>query len=95
MNRSGSDSSSLDNMLDVLRTGGVDMLRALRLLVPPAWQNRENMDPDLKAFYEYYSMHMEPWDGPAGIVLRAGSKPRTALSRWHPKWGRTPTVLKR
>ena len=72
VNRGGSDSSSLDNMLDVLRTGGVDMLRALRLLVPPAWQNREHMDPDLKAFYEYYSMHMEPWDGPAGIVLTDG-----------------------
>jgi glutamate synthase (NADPH/NADH) large chain len=72
VNRSGSDSSSLDNMLDVLRTGGVDMLRALRLLIPPAWQNREHMDPDLKAFYEYYSMHMDPWDGPAGIVLTDG-----------------------
>ena len=72
VNRSGSDSSSLDNMLDVLRTGGVDMLRALRLLIPPAWQNREQMDPDLKAFYEYYSMHMDPWDGPAGIVLTDG-----------------------
>jgi len=72
VNRTGSDSSSLDNMLDLLRTGGVDMLRALRLLIPPAWQNREDMDPDLKAFYEYHSMHMEPWDGPAGIVLTDG-----------------------
>ncbi len=72
VNRTGSDSSSLDNMLDVLRTGGVEMLRALRMLIPPAWQNREDMDPDLKAFYEYYSMHMEPWDGPAGIVLTDG-----------------------
>ena len=72
VNRTGSDSSSLDNMLDVLLTGGVDMARALRMLVPPAWQNIESMDPDLKAFYEYHSMHMEPWDGPAGIVLTDG-----------------------
>jgi glutamate synthase (NADPH) large chain len=72
VNRTGSDSSSLDNMLDVLLTGGVDMPRALRMLVPPAWQNMELMDPDLKAFYEYHSMHMEPWDGPAGIVLTDG-----------------------
>jgi glutamate synthase (NADPH/NADH) large chain len=72
VNRTGSDSSSLDNMLDVLLTGGVDMARALRMLVPPAWQNMESMDPDLKAFYEYHSMHMEPWDGPAGIVLTDG-----------------------
>ena len=72
VNRTGSDSSSLDNMLDVLLTGGVDMPRALRMLVPPAWQNIESMDPDLRAFYEYHSMHMEPWDGPAGIVLTDG-----------------------
>ena len=72
VNRSGSDSSSLDNMLDTLLTGGVDMARALRMLIPPAWQNMELMDPDLKAFYEYHSMHMEPWDGPAGIVLTDG-----------------------
>ena len=72
VNRTGSDSSSLDNMLDALLTGGVDMARALRMLVPPAWQNIESMDPDLKAFYEYHSMHMEPWDGPAGVVLTDG-----------------------
>ncbi|MEP4148961.1 MAG: glutamate synthase large subunit [Halioglobus sp.] len=72
VNRTGSDSSSMDNMLDMLLTGGVDMARALRMLIPPAWQNMELMDPDLKAFYEYHSMHMEPWDGPAGIVLTDG-----------------------
>ena len=72
VNRSGSDSSSLDNMLEVLLTGGVDMPRALRMLIPPAWQNMESMDPDLRAFHEYHSMHMEPWDGPAGIVLTDG-----------------------
>ncbi len=72
VNRTGSDSSSLDNMLDLLLTGGVEMTRALRMLIPPAWQNMEHMDPDLKAFYEYNSMHMEPWDGPAGIVLTDG-----------------------
>ncbi len=72
VNRTGSDSSSLDNMLDVLLTGGVDMPRALRMLIPPAWQNLEAIDPDLRAFYEYHSMHMEPWDGPAGIVLTDG-----------------------
>ena len=72
VNRSGSDSSSMDNMLDVLLAGGMDLFRAVRMLVPPAWQNMEHMDADLKAFYEYNSMHMEPWDGPAGIVLTDG-----------------------
>ena len=72
VNRTGSDSSSLDNMLDVMVTGGIDLPRALRMLVPPAWQNIDSMDPDLRAFYEYHSMHMEPWDGPAGVVLTDG-----------------------
>jgi glutamate synthase (NADPH) large chain len=72
VNMSGSDSSSLDNMLDFLLSGGMDIFRAIRLLIPPAWQNVENMDSALRAFYEYSSMHMEPWDGPAGIVLTDG-----------------------
>ncbi len=72
VNMSGSDSSSLDNMLDVLLSGGLDVFHAMRLLVPPAWQNVDHMDSALKAFYEFNSMHMEPWDGPAGIVLTDG-----------------------
>ena len=39
------------------------------MMIPPAWQNLDIIDPDLRAFYEYYSMHMEPWDGPAGMVM--------------------------
>ncbi len=72
VNMTGSDSSSMDNMLDVLLAGGIDVFRAMRLLVPPAWQNVDYMDSALKAFYEYNSMHMDPWDGPAGIVLTEG-----------------------
>ena len=72
VNRTGSDSSSMDNMLEVLLAGGMDLFRAVRMLVPPAWQNMEHMDADLRAFYEYNSMHMEPWDGPAGIVMTDG-----------------------
>ena len=72
VNESGSDSSSLDNMLELLVTGGVELPKALRMLIPPAWQNIEDIDPDLKAFYQYHAMHMEPWDGPAGIVLTDG-----------------------
>ncbi|MGB1140042.1 MAG: glutamate synthase large subunit, partial [Halioglobus sp.] len=72
VNRTGSDSSSMDNMLEVLLAGGVDMARALRMMIPPAWHNIESMDPDVRAFYEYHSMHMEPWDGPAGVVLTDG-----------------------
>lgn len=72
VNRTGSDSSSLDNMLEILVAGGMDLFRALRMLVPPAWQNVETMDADLRAFYEYNSKHMEAWDGPAGLVITDG-----------------------
>uniref|UniRef100_Q31E76 Glutamate synthase [NADPH] large chain n=1 Tax=Hydrogenovibrio crunogenus (strain DSM 25203 / XCL-2) TaxID=317025 RepID=Q31E76_HYDCU len=68
----GSDSNSLDNMLEVLMMGDMPVFQALRLLIPPAWQNMPHMDPDLKAFLEYNSMHMEPWDGPAGMVINTG-----------------------
>ncbi len=81
VNMTGSDSSSLDNMLEVLTMGGMDIFRAMRLLIPPAWQNVEHMDPDLRAFYEYNSMHMEPWDGPAGIVLTDGRYAGCVLDR--------------
>lgn len=72
VNRTGSDSSSLDNMLEVLLAGGMDINRAICTLVPPAWQNVEDFDPDTRAFFEYSSMHMEPWDGPAGMVMTNG-----------------------
>ena len=72
VNRVGSDSSSLDNMLEVLVLGGMDLFRALSILVPPAWQNVDTMDMDLRAFYEFYSQHMEAWDGPAGLVIQDG-----------------------
>ena len=77
----GSDSCSLDNMLEGLLAGGMDIFRAMRLLIPPAWQNIETLDPDLRAFYEYHSMHMEPWDGPAGIVLTDGRHAACVMDR--------------
>ncbi len=81
VNRTGSDSSSLDNMLEILTLGGMQLHRAIRMLVPPAWQNVEHMDPDLRAFYEYNSMHIEPWDGPAGLVLTDGRYAVCTLDR--------------
>jgi glutamate synthase (NADPH) large chain len=81
VNRTGSDSSSLDNMLEILTLGGMELHRAIRMLVPPAWQNVENMDPDLRAFYEYNSMHIEPWDGPAGLVITDGRYAVCTLDR--------------
>lgn len=85
-----SDSSSLDHVAEVLSLNGMSLLKALRIMIPPAWQNQTYMDPDLRAFYEYYGMHMGAWDGPAGIV---GTDGRYAIcildrnglrpARWH------------
>ncbi|OZS44822.1 glutamate synthase large subunit [Photobacterium sanguinicancri] len=81
VNESGSDSSSLDNMLELFLAGGMDLFRAMRMLVPPAWQNHPDMDPELRAFYDFNSMHMEPWDGPAGIVMSDGRYAACNLDR--------------
>jgi len=78
---SGSDSQSLDNMVELLLMGGLDVMHALRLLIPPAWQSVDTLDADLRAFYEFYSAHMEPWDGPAGVVLTDGRYAACALDR--------------
>ncbi len=81
VSQTGSDSNSLDNMLEVLMMGDMDAFRALRLMVPPAWQNVPHMDPDLRAFFEFNSMHMEAWDGPAGIVINTGKHAICAVDR--------------
>ena len=81
VNLEGSDSSSLDNMLELFLAGGMDLFRAMRLLVPPAYQNNKTMDDELRSFYEFNSMHMEPWDGPAGIVLTNGRHVACNLDR--------------
>ena len=77
----GSDSQSLDNMLEVLLAGGMDLFAGMRVMMPPAWQNVEHLDADLRAFFEYNSMHMEPWDGPAGVVLTDGRYAACCLDR--------------
>ena len=81
VNTKGSDSMSLDNMLEVFLMGGMDIFKATQTLVPPAWQNAEHIDPDLKAFYRFQAIHAEPWDGPAGIVLTDGRYASCALDR--------------
>lgn len=77
----GSDSMSLDNMLEALVMTGIDLITAIKILVPPAWQNNLDMDPDLRAFYEYFSLHMDPWDGPAGLVISDGKLALCSMDR--------------
>lgn len=81
VNMKGSDSMTLDNMLELLLVGGMPLFRALRLLIPPAWQNDDTVDTEVRAFYEYSSMKMEPWDGPAGVVLTDGRYAACLLDR--------------
>ena len=81
ISRTDSDSYTLDNMLELLLAGDMGIFRAMRTLMPPAWQNNKNINEKLKACYEYHSMHMEPWDGPAGIVLTDGRYAACALDR--------------
>ena len=81
VNRTGSDSSSLDNMLEFLLAGGMPLHRAVRMLVPPAWNNVYDMDPAQRAYFEYTSMHMEAWDGPAGLVITDGRYAVCTLDR--------------
>ena len=68
-------------MLELFLAGGMDLYRAMRLLMPPAWQNSPLMDDGLRAFYEFNSMHMEPWDGPAGVVMTNGRHVACNLDR--------------
>ena len=81
VSRTGSDSQSLDNMFELLVEGGIDLLATARILVPPAWSADENLDQDLEAFYQYYGLHTEPWDGPAGLVMCDARHAVCALDR--------------
>ncbi|MFT6300581.1 MAG: glutamate synthase (NADPH/NADH) large chain, partial [Saprospiraceae bacterium] len=81
VNRTGSDSSSLDNMLEVMVAGGIDLHKAVRMLVPPAWDNNQECGLSERAYFEFMAMHMEPWDGPAGLVITDGRYAVCTLDR--------------
>ena len=77
-----SDSASFDNALELLTAGGYPLAHAMMLLIPEAWQNNDIlMDRNRKAFYEYYSGLMEPWDGPAAIAFTDGRQIGATLDR--------------
>jgi glutamate synthase (NADPH/NADH) large chain len=67
-----SDSASADNFLEFLLVNGVDFFKAVRGVIPSAWQNAPHMDPELRAFYEYHSTVFEAWDGPAAFSVTDG-----------------------
>ncbi len=78
---SGSDSANLDNALEFLLASGKPLIEAAALLVPAAWEKDNQMPDELKAFYEYYSGLMEPWDGPAALAMFNGEELVCMLDR--------------
>ena len=76
-----SDSARFDNALEFLVLAGRELPEAVLMMVPEAWENRDDMDPDLRAFYEYNSFLMEPWDGPASLAFTDGRKIGAVLDR--------------
>ncbi len=68
----GSDTATLDNVLEMLVLGGRTLPHAVMMMIPEAWSGHESMDEQKKAFYEYHSCLMEPWDGPASITFSDG-----------------------
>jgi len=93
----GSDSASLDEAMEVLVRSGRDVAHVKEMLIPQAWENVTDLDPNLKAFYEYHAFLTEPWDGPAAIAATDGRTLIAGLDRngLRPaRWTVTPdTVL--
>jgi len=76
-----SDSASFDNALELLIAGGYSLAHAMMLMIPEAWDGNPLMDDERKAFYEYYSALMEPWDGPAAVAFTDGKQIGATLDR--------------
>jgi glutamate synthase (ferredoxin) len=81
MRAAHSDSASLDEALGALTDGGRDVLHALGLLIPPAWEADTELAPEVRAFFDYQSCLMEPWDGPSMVVFSDGRVVGAALDR--------------
>ncbi|MBW9206196.1 glutamate synthase large subunit [Mumia sp. zg.B17] len=76
-----SDSASFDEALELLHLGGRSLPHAMMMMIPEAWENNPVMDPRLRAFYEFHSTMMEPWDGPACVVFTDGTQIGAVLDR--------------
>src|SRR5437899_10463827 len=77
----GSDSTSLDNALELLVRSGRDPVHALMMLVPEAHEGAVEMEPALRGFYEFHECLVEPWDGPAALAFSDGVLVGSALDR--------------
>ena len=78
---SGSDSAQLDNVLEFLHYSGRDLLHSMQMLIPPAWEQKPELDDAQRAWCEYHAGITEPWDGPAALVFSDGCIVGAALDR--------------
>jgi glutamate synthase (NADPH/NADH) large chain len=76
-----SDSATFDEVLELLHLGGRSLPHAVLMMIPEAWENHEEMDPARRAFYEFHSTLMEPWDGPALVAFTDGTQIGAVLDR--------------
>ncbi|MFF0285845.1 glutamate synthase large subunit [Streptomyces sp. NPDC005262] len=76
-----SDSASFDEVLELLHLGGRSLPHSVLMMVPEAWENHDSMDPARRAFYQFHSTMMEPWDGPACVTFTDGTQVGAVLDR--------------
>ncbi|MFD4035491.1 glutamate synthase large subunit [Streptomyces sp. NPDC058637] len=76
-----SDSASFDEVLELLHLGGRSLPHSVLMMVPEAWENHASMEPARRAFYQYHSTLMEPWDGPACVTFTDGTQVGAVLDR--------------
>lgn len=76
-----SDSASFDEVLELLTLTGRSLPHAVMMMVPAAWEKQTDIDPGLRAFYEFHANQMEPWDGPAALIFTDGTMVGATLDR--------------
>jgi glutamate synthase (NADPH) large chain len=76
-----SDTASFDEVLELLHLSGRSLPHAMMMMIPEPWENNTNMDPARRAFYQFHSSMMEPWDGPASICFTDGTLIGAVLDR--------------
>ena len=81
INTDGSDSAQFDNCVELLTLAGRELPHAMMMMIPEPWENHESMDAERKAFYEFHSCLMEPWDGPASMAFTDGKFIGACLDR--------------
>ncbi|HVU07223.1 MAG TPA: glutamate synthase large subunit [Verrucomicrobiae bacterium] len=81
INTDGSDSAQFDNCVELLTLAGRELPHAMMMMIPEPWENNESMDPARRAFYEFHSCLMEPWDGPASMAFTDGKFIGACLDR--------------